>query len=220
MLFAPGKVAVTSRGVRRPARRRRLAAPSPTPAPSPASAPSPAPAVMMRRAGSTHELRGCLGGGRSDALWPRGIRCLAAHRSGPAHAHPARGRVGGAARAAYTCHVHMKTRVDLRLVDEHCVRLLHVSSHLSSLAQRERYGRFRAPLRERAPPLPRTWWHYAYNCVARRHDAPPSGAAGPTSWRTAAAGVSICHSGVSAFSPWLGPSVDPQRRQLPRPPRP
>ena len=78
-------------------------------------------------------------------------------------------RVGASAaphepRTRVTCT--LKTRVDLRLTDEHCVRLLHVSSHLSSLAQRERYGRFRAPLRERAPPLPRTWWHYAYNCVA------------------------------------------------------
>ena len=66
------------------------------------------------------------------------------------------------------CHVRIEQRIDVRLTGQQCVQLLHVSSHLSSLAQRERYGRFRSQLVGDPAAdgfAAAAWWRYAKDCV-------------------------------------------------------
>ena len=70
-------------------------------------------------------------------------------------------------RTRCTCRIHQK--IDIRLSVRQCSQLLQASSNLSSLAQRERYGRFRArPGEYDDHTTCRTaaaLWQYARRCV-------------------------------------------------------
>ena len=81
----------------------------------------------------------------------------------------------------------MWERIDLRLTTEQTVQVLRISSHLSSLAQRERYGNLRALLAtpsegggeaaesdgavSEGAVTAAAWWRYAVACVNRDLEA-------------------------------------------------
>ena len=66
-----------------------------------------------------------------------------------------------------SCTCRLARRIDVQLTSRQCVRLLQLSSHLSRLAQRERYARFRTQITacDSQPPLPAALWRYAADCV-------------------------------------------------------
>jgi len=66
-----------------------------------------------------------------------------------------------------SCTCRLARRIDVQLTSRQCVRLLQLSSHLSRLAQRERYARFRTQITacDSQPPLPGALWRYAADCV-------------------------------------------------------
>ena len=69
-------------------------------------------------------------------------------------------------RTKCTCRVQQKIDIHLSVIQ--CAQLLQASSNLSSLAQRERYGRFRMQLQDTWDgkwPSARALWRYALQCI-------------------------------------------------------